>query len=374
MRLLVAGGGTGGHLFPGVAVAECWLAAGEDRAVAFAGTTRGMEARVVPELGHRFFAVRAGAVAGGGLLAKLASLGQVLLGMRDAGVVLRDFDPHVVLGVGGYASVPVMLRSVLARRPTAIQEQNAAPGLANRLLGPLVRRVFVSFESSLGHFPAGRAVLTGNPIRSSVLERLDETRRLRAAHGRSAALSVLVVGGSQGSRFLNEHVPAAIAEWLKKRASATELRVAPEIVHQTGAADEASTRARYQELGLAAQVVPFIHDMGAAYGAADLVVARAGAGTLSELAAVGTPALLVPYPLAGAHQEANARAYESLGAAVCVTQTEATAARLADEIGRLLDDNERRRRMAAAALAVARPRAAEQIARACADLAAAGTR
>jgi UDP-N-acetylglucosamine--N-acetylmuramyl-(pentapeptide) pyrophosphoryl-undecaprenol N-acetylglucosamine transferase len=372
MRLLVAGGGTGGHLFPGVAVAERWLAAGADRAVAFAGTATGVEARLVPELGHRFFAVRAGAVAGGGVLAKIRSLGRVLLGIHDAGAVLREFDPHVVLGVGGYASVPVMVRSVLARRPTAIQEQNAAPGLANRLLGRLVRRVFVTFESSLAWFPAGRAVLTGNPIRASVLARLEETRRARAARAETSVPGILISGGSQGSRFLNENVPAAIAAWWTSRAASSA--DGPWIVHQTGSADEAATRARYRELGLAAEVTPFIRDMGAAYGEADVVVARAGAGTLSELAAVGLPAVLVPYPHAGAHQEANARAHAALGAAVCVTQREATVERLASELGRLLDDAELRRSMSSAALAAARLHAAEDIASACLALASDGAR
>ncbi|MBK7976210.1 MAG: undecaprenyldiphospho-muramoylpentapeptide beta-N-acetylglucosaminyltransferase [Deltaproteobacteria bacterium] len=374
MRLLVAGGGTGGHLFPGVAVAERWLAGGSDRAVAFAGTTSGVEARLVPELGHRFFPVRAGAVAGGGLLAKIRSLGRVLLGVHDAGAVLREFDPHVVLGVGGYASVPVMLRSVLARRPTAIQEQNAAPGLANRLLGKLVRRVFVTFESSRSHFPPGRAVLTGNPIRPSVLARLEETRRARATRTAGAVPSILISGGSQGSRFLNENVPAAIAAWLASRRASQPGAAAPRIVHQTGRADEETTRVRYAELGLAASVTAFIRDMGQAYGEADLVVARAGAGTLSELAAVGLPAVLVPYPFAGAHQEANARAHAALGAGVCVTQAEASVERLAAEIGRLLDEPALRRRMADAALGAARVRAADDIAEACVALASGGAR
>lgn len=373
MRLLVAGGGTGGHLFPGVAVAERWLAQGADRAVAFAGTTHGVEARIVPELGHRFFSVRSGAVAGGGWLAKLVSLARVALGVKDAGTVLREFDPHVVLGVGGYASVPVVVRSLLGRRPTAIQEQNAEPGLANRMLGRWVHRVFVTFASTIEMFPAGRATLAGNPIRSTVLVRLDETRRARAARAASsrgaAPASVLIVGGSQGSRFLNETLPAALARVVARLPGAS-----PRIVHQSGVTDEAATRERYVALGLDASVTAFIRDMGAAYGEADLVIARAGAGTLSELAAVGLPAVLVPYPHAGAHQEANARAHAALGAAVCVVQAEATVERLASEIERLLGDPAVRGRMAAAALAAAKPFAADEIARACLELAAGGAR
>ncbi len=365
MRLLVAGGGTGGHLFPGVAVAERWLAQGADRAVAFAGTTHGVEARIVPELGHRFFAVRSGAVAGGGWLAKLTSLLRVALGVKDAGLVLREFDPHVVLGVGGYASVPVVVRSLLGRRPTAIQEQNAEPGLANRMLGRWVRRVFVTFASTIESFPAGRATLFGNPIRASLLARLEETRRARATRAMSASASVLIVGGSQGSRFLNEALPAALAH-VAPRLAGAPLR----IVHQSGVTDEAATRERYAALGLDASVSAFIRDMGAAYGEADLVIARAGAGTLSELAAVGLPAVLVPYPHAGAHQEANARAHAALGAAICIVQAEATVERLGSEIQRLLGDAAARKRMADAALAAAKPFAADEIARACLELAA----
>ena len=377
MRLLVAGGGTGGHLFPGVAVAERWLEGGADRAVAFAGTSRGVEARIVPELGHRFFAVRAGAVAGGGLAAKARSLWSVLRGLADAGAVLREFDPHVVLGVGGYASVPVVLRSALGSRPTAIQEQNAAPGLANRLLGRFARRVFVAFPSSADAFPRGRAVVTGNPIRASVLARLEETRRARAARASSARHHLLVVGGSQGSRFLNETVPAALQRLSETAPPSSSGRPvpAPRVVHQTGAADEAVTRERYAAAGVEAEVLPFIRDMGRAYGEADLVIARAGAGTLCELAAVGLPSVLVPYPHAGAHQEANARAFAAplapgvAGAAVCLPQAEATVERLAETIGRILADEALRRRMGEAALARARPRAAEEIAAACAQLA-----
>ena len=362
MRMLVAGGGSGGHLFPGVAVAECWLALGDGRAVAFAGHPDGMEARLVPELGHRFFPVRSGAVLGRGLVARIRSMIQLAGGLVDAGAVLRSFDPHVVLGVGGYASVPVVLRAALGRRPTAIQEQNADPGLANRFLGRLARRAFVSHPRTEAAFARGRARYTGNPVRPALVEELERTRRDRTADARR---SILVFGGSQGAATLNRVVPEAVAR-VAELLGSERLRV----VHQTGPPHASwgsrdDVLGRYGAMGVEAEVAEFFHDMGRRYGAADLAVTRAGAGTLAELAVAGVPAILVPFPHAGAHQAANARSFATSGAALCIEETELTEEGLAGEIHRILADDGARAGMAERCRALARPDAAEAIAREC---------
>jgi UDP-N-acetylglucosamine--N-acetylmuramyl-(pentapeptide) pyrophosphoryl-undecaprenol N-acetylglucosamine transferase len=378
LRVLIAGGGTGGHLFPGVALAEEIRGRDPAAAVRFVGTRRGIEARVLPELGweHEFIEISGLKTVGlGGAVRGFVRIPRALWQSRR---IIRAFDPDVVIGVGGYASGPVVLAARLMGLPTAILEQNSIPGLTNKILGRFVRAVFVSFDESRRFFPARRVVASGNPIRRALLAALQagpgaghaasgaaETTAGAAGGTAPAAVPcVLVFGGSQGARALNEMLPAAAA-LLRERGLAFR------IVHQTGEPELEATRARYRDAGIpepdGAECRAFIRDMAAAYRQADLVVSRAGATTVAELGVVGRPAILIPYPhAADNHQEINAQELVRAGAARLHRQAELTPARLADSMAELLGDAAARGRMADAMKKLGRPEAAATIADWCA--------
>lgn len=350
MRLLIAGGGTGGHLYPGIAVAEEVRHRGGE--VLFVGTARGLEAKVVPAAGFPLETLDVSGLKRMGVLAKMRGLARLPVAFGRSLGIVRRFRPDVVLGVGGYASGPMVLTAALARVPTAIQEQNSVPGFTNRTLGRFVRAVFTAFEDAAGHFPARKVERIGNPVRRSFVE-------AAAASSTSAGPSqrLLVVGGSQGARAVNDLVLSAVERLAKQDAFAA-------ITHQTGAADLDRCAERYRALGLAdrVSVQPFIDDMVAAYRSAALVVGRAGALTLAELAVMGRPAILIPLPTAADdHQTKNAEAFARAGAAVIVSQNQATGETLASTILGLLVDVRQRTAMANAMAGLARPNAAAAI-------------
>lgn len=314
--IVIAGGGTGGHVFPGVAIADEIKRRNPGARVAFIGTERGLEKKLVPQAGHELFTINVSRLKGGGLWSKLKGLFRLPIAIFQSWKILRTVKPEVVIGVGGYASGPALLAAWLTFRKTAIQEQNATPGLTNRVLGKLVKRVFAGFPTD--RFSKRKLVVTGNPIRHAIADRLANSLENRdianTASARLPGLRVLVFGGSQGATFLNERVPGLLAKLFQATGDLT-------VTHQTGERDLELTRQRYAELGLAANVVPFIDDMAGAYASHDLAICRAGALTLAELTAVGLPSVLVPFPhAADNHQEANARVLERAGAAVVATQ------------------------------------------------------
>jgi UDP-N-acetylglucosamine--N-acetylmuramyl-(pentapeptide) pyrophosphoryl-undecaprenol N-acetylglucosamine transferase len=350
MRLLIAGGGTGGHLYPGIAIAEEVKARGGE--VLFVGTTRGIEARVVPAAGYPLELLEVTGLKRMGLLGTLRGLGRLPAAFWRSRGILRRFRPDVVLGVGGYASGPLVAAAALSRVPTAIQEQNSVPGFTNRTLGRLVRAVFAGFEDAERHFPAGKVVSTGNPVRRAFLA------AAARPHQPAEEPRLLVVGGSQGAHAVNELVAGAL-EALARRGGPV-----PRVLHQTGKADAEPFAARYAAAGLAdrVEVRAFVEDMPAAYADADLVVGRAGALTLAELALVGRPALLVPLPTAADdHQTKNAEAFARAGAALVLRQGETTPEALADTLAGLFADPAARGRMTAAMRGLARPEAAKLV-------------
>jgi UDP-N-acetylglucosamine--N-acetylmuramyl-(pentapeptide) pyrophosphoryl-undecaprenol N-acetylglucosamine transferase len=334
--IVIAGGGTGGHVYPGVAIADEVKRRNPDAKVAFIGTTRGLESKIVPKSGYELATINVSRLKGGGVMTKLKGLFRLPVAMFQSWRILRRIRPDVVIGVGGYASGPALLAGVFTFRKTAIQEQNATPGLTNRWLGKLVKRVFLGFGAGVKAFSSKKTVYTGNPIRHAIAE------RLRASSPSDAkALRVLVFGGSQGATFLNERVPALLA----KLSAALDSRLV--ITHQTGTADLEATTARYIALSLESEVLPFIDDMPKAYGTADLAICRAGALTIAELTAVGLPSLLVPFPFAADnHQEANARVLEAHGAALVATQKDWDEALLLDHLKALATDRNRLAEMA----------------------------
>jgi UDP-N-acetylglucosamine--N-acetylmuramyl-(pentapeptide) pyrophosphoryl-undecaprenol N-acetylglucosamine transferase len=352
--ILLAGGGTGGHVFPLLSVADALRNLAPEVQLCFVGTARGMETKLVPERGYELELVRVLPLRGGGLSGAIQGAWRALGSISESRSLLRRRAPRAVLSIGGYAAGPISLAARLGRIPLALIEPNSVMGLANRLTVPFVQRAYVAFAETEARFGKNVALATGVPIRGGFEPR--EYRR------NTSHLSVLVIGGSQGAKSLNETVPAALVR----------LGVPLVVTHQCGEAHVDAVRAAYARLAprFSPNIVSFIEDMPGAIAAADLVVSRAGASAVSEIAAVGRPALFVPYPYAaGDHQRRNAESLARQGAAVCVVHAEATAERIAAEIERLSSEPGRLERMADRARAWGRPHAASVIAKDLLDLA-----
>jgi UDP-N-acetylglucosamine--N-acetylmuramyl-(pentapeptide) pyrophosphoryl-undecaprenol N-acetylglucosamine transferase len=345
-------GGTGGHIFPGLAVAAELSA----RAVpiVWLGAQGGLETRLVPARGIALETIRIRGVRGKGVLALFAMPLRLGVAVFRACRMLRRLRPRAVLSMGGYVAAPGGLAAWLTRIPLVVHEQNRIPGSTNRLLARFARRVLAGFADALPN-----AEWVGNPVRREIAQLEPPQVRLGARRGR---VRLLVLGGSQGAHALNLHVPAALA--LLPPAAR------PEVRHQCGARHAEAAGAAYDRADVAATVEPFIEDMAAAYGWADLVIARAGALTLAELAAAGLGAVLVPYPHAiDDHQRANAEVLVAAGAAAMLVEDQLDPARLAAILEPLLDDPGLRLGMARAARALARPDAAVRIAETCLEVA-----
>ncbi len=370
MRLMIAGGGTGGHLFPGVALAEELRSREAGAAIQFVGTARGIEARVLPGLGWDLVLIEVSGLKTVGALGALRGLLRLPRALLQARRVVKAFRPVVVVGVGGYASAPVVLMARLMGVRTGILEQNSLPGLANKILGRFAHTVFLAFDESRRFFAPRKILMTGNPIRRDIRLALEAGSADGADDaadagggdegddrdgGGAGGFRVFVFGGSQGASALNEIVADA-AGVLARRG------VALDIVHQTGEANLEPTRARYQAAGLKPDLRAFIADMATEYRRADLVIARSGATTVAELGVVGRPAILVPYPFAADnHQEVNAREMADAGAARMFRQPELTPDKLADAIADLAAHRETLARMGAAMKGLGKPHAAAAI-------------
>lgn len=353
MRVIIAGGGTGGHLYPGIAIAE-EVTSRPGGEVLFVGTARGLEAKLVPGAGYQLELLQVSGIKRTGVRGLLRGLLRLPGAFFGSRAILRRFRPDLVIGVGGYASGPIVLTAALAGYPTAIQEQNSRPGFTNRLLGKFVRRVFVAFDESRKYFATAKTTLSGNPVRRRFLD----GRATAAPAPAPASKTLLIVGGSQGARAVNELV-CGMVPILARRGPL------PRIVHQAGPTDFERTRERYAAAGVsdpALDLRAYIDDMPGELAKASLVIGRAGALTLAELAIVGCPAILIPLPTAADdHQTSNAREMATAGAAVLLPQREATAEGLAELVTTLLGDDARRATMGAAMAALGRPDAARAI-------------
>ncbi len=357
LRVVIAGGGTGGHVFPGLAVVQA-LEEQTPVDVMWIGTGRPVEMNAIGSRGwdHRILKVRP--LAGVGLGQRLLALSTLPVSVAKALLWLKAFSPHVVFGVGGYVSGPVMVAARLLGIPRALHEQNVIPGLTNRLSARFAQIVFVSFSQTSKAFPNTRVIYTGNPIRREIVQAAarSSTRTDKERTDWDNGPRILVLGGSQGARGINRVVSSAL---LLLWNSGMKLQV----VHQTGASDEEQIRNCYLEAGLRAEVRSFISSIGDKLAWADLVIARAGAGTVSELTAVGKPAVLIPYPhAAGGHQEYNARELSRQGAAIFFREEEIGAVKLSAAIQELLEDRKRLDDMAKKAKELGRPDAAHDIA------------
>jgi UDP-N-acetylglucosamine--N-acetylmuramyl-(pentapeptide) pyrophosphoryl-undecaprenol N-acetylglucosamine transferase len=354
VRVLIAGGGTGGHLYPGIALARELQRRDPAAHVSFVGTAAGIEARVVPRERFPLELIRVAGLKGKSRRDRMRGLVLLPLAALDAWRVISAQRPDVVVGVGGFASGPVLAIAALRGYPTMLLEQNALPGITNRLLARLVRAAAVNFEAALAYFPR-TGFVAGNPVRPEFFPAQNEEANDRFTKPRDAA-RVLVFGGSQGAHAINVAVVEAAS-----RLAATGVRLA--ITHQTGERDLDLVRAAYQRAGLAARVEAFIFEIDRAMKAADVVICRAGATTLAELAASATPAILVPLPTAtDDHQRRNAAAVARSGGAMVIDERDLKGDALTSALKDLVGDPERLVRMAAAARTLARPDAAERIA------------
>lgn len=355
--VLVAGGGTGGHIFPGVAIARELMSRRPGTEVIFVGTERGLEAKLIPALGFRLLTIRSAGITGKRIGARLRGMAIIPVSMTQSLSLIGSTKPDLVIGVGGYSSGPVLASAVLKRVPTLIHEQNYVPGVTNRWLAPFVRQVAVTFPETLEKL-GGRGVVTGNPVR-------EEFTLVRPKVSNDRVKHLLVVGGSQGARVINR----AVCDALPVLARFGEfLRV----THQTGASEHEQVMAAYAAAGFGgsrASVIPFIARPWEAFAKADLIVSRCGSTTLAELTAAGRPSVLVPFAAATHdHQTFNARKLVSTGAAVMIAEKDLTGEKLADVVGGLLEAPERLITMSIASRSLGRPDAAARIAELCEQL------
>ena len=355
MTIVIAAGGTGGHLYPAVALAREFLHRDPMTKVLFVGTSRGLESKVLAHEGFELVLINAKPVMGKGLTDVLKGLCAMPLSLWQCGRILSQRQARLVIGVGGYTSPMMVLAAALKRIPRVILEPNAYPGLANKAVGPFVQRVFLAFESAARFFDQRKGRVVGTPVRKEFLTQCRPPGRERQRGGHH----VLVFGGSQGAKALNSAAIEGLPDLLRQRPHMT-------VTHQTGEADHDRVSQAYRRAGVTATVLPFVYDMPAAINAADVVVARAGAMTVAELTTCGKPAILIPLPTAiYDHQMKNAKVMEAAGAAVVLPQADLTGATLARSVAQILDDPQRMKAMEDASVGLRRLDAAEAIVREC---------
>ena len=333
MNIIIAGGGTGGHVFPALAVAKGLRKAIPGARVTFVGTVRGIEAKIIPREGYDLRFIRSEGLVGRSLVKTARSLLKIPLSMMDSFGILKDIRPELVIGVGGYSSGPVLLCAKMMGIPTLIHEQNTVPGFANKILGKFVDTVAVTYHESIKYFPRDRVYLTGNPVREEVLTG-DKEKGCKAFSLDRDLFTIFVFGGSLGASHINEAVGEAL-RFLEP------LKDSIQFLHQTGEKDFSVMKELYSSKGFKGTVIPFAYQMADAYSVADLVISRAGATTLAELTACGKAAILVPFPYsAGNHQEVNARKLWDMGAAQLLLDRDLDGKKIFDMIKSLIDDPE----------------------------------
>jgi UDP-N-acetylglucosamine--N-acetylmuramyl-(pentapeptide) pyrophosphoryl-undecaprenol N-acetylglucosamine transferase len=351
--MVIAGGGTGGHLFPGIAVAEEFKRRYRDTEVLFIGTEKGIESRVVPREGHPIRFLKAEGVLGKSPMRKLIAAWRLIGSLRGARAIFRETMPDVVVGTGGYVSFGPVACARLMSIPTLILEQNLVPGIANRVLARVADAVAVTYHESMSFFPRAKTYLTGNPVREGIL-RGSRQKALEMFSLEEGKVTVLVSGGSSGSRNINNAMVNALNYLL-------DIKEEVQFLHQTGERDYEGVRKAYRKSGFAAMVVPFIYQMAEAYAAADVAVLRAGATTLAEITALGKPAIIIPYPHAAGHQEFNARKLLEIGACRMIPDHELSGELLAGHIKELSMSEEKRMEMRVQSRALGRPDAARKV-------------
>jgi UDP-N-acetylglucosamine--N-acetylmuramyl-(pentapeptide) pyrophosphoryl-undecaprenol N-acetylglucosamine transferase len=353
VNVIIAGGGTGGHLFPGIAIAEEFLRRNRGDRILFVGTNKGIEKRILGDLGFSLQTIDVEGIKGRGWMKSLAAVLRIPGSLIQSFRIIGRFSPELVIGVGGYASGPVVFAARLLGIRTAIAEQNALPGLTNRILGKMVDRIFVSFAQTGRCFSAAKVMVSGNPIRQGFAAEMRQPKR------QNLPFTLLVFGGSQGAHAINRTMLEALDDL-------GPLRDRLRILHQTGSKDRDAVADAYQAKGVTAEVLPFIMDMAAAYQTADLLVCRAGATSIAEITAAGKAAVLIPFPAAVEdHQTKNAEVLVQAGAAEMIPEKELTGARLAATIRRYYESPQCLREMGVRSAGLGNVRAAADIVDAC---------
>jgi UDP-N-acetylglucosamine--N-acetylmuramyl-(pentapeptide) pyrophosphoryl-undecaprenol N-acetylglucosamine transferase len=354
MRVIIAGGGTGGHLFPGLAVAEELKQRNASAEVIFVGTEHGIEARVVPREGYPIRFLRAEGIAGVSPVKKIRAILRTFLSTVDSYRIIKTVKPDMVVGVGGYASGALVLVAYFMSVPTMILEQNSTPGLTNKILGKFVNTICVTYHESISFFPREKTFLTGNPVRLQVRKgSIESAYRLFSLE--EGLFTIFTFGGSAGARSINTAMVDALNHLY-------DLKDKIQFFHQTGARDYENVREAYRKAGFKGTITPFVYQMGEAYAVADIVVSRAGATTLAELTTLGKPSILIPYPYAaGNHQELNAKRLVEIGAAKMITDRELNGEALAESIRELYLNESLRIEMGKNSRTIGRPEACEKI-------------
>ena len=346
-KVVLAGGGTGGHIIPAIAIADEVVRLGGT--VRFVGTAGRIEEKLVPQAGYGIDFIKVKPLAGGGMGRKIMGLASAPVSVLTAGALLRRLSPSVVIGVGGYVAGPVVLAARIMGIPTALLEQNATVGLANRILKPVIQKAFVSYEQTLAEFPKGKAEYVGNPVKQSILDAAEKKKKKRKKR------HVLVMGGSQGARAIDTRVPKALA--------AADLKSDISVLHQGQARNLNSVKNIYRDAGIKAVTTSFIEDTPQAFLDADLVISRSGATTVSELTVMGLPAVFIPYPHhADRQQEKNAAPMKDAGAAIVLDEKNTDVSDLTQAILELLKTPGRLEDAAARSKALGKPDAARVIA------------
>jgi UDP-N-acetylglucosamine--N-acetylmuramyl-(pentapeptide) pyrophosphoryl-undecaprenol N-acetylglucosamine transferase len=351
--MVIAGGGTGGHIFPGIAVADDFMARNEDAEVMFIGTEKGLEARVIPKEGYQIKFIKAEGVLGKSLFKKVGAFFKMFESVFASKAMLREAEPDVVVGTGGYVSVAPVVAARLLSLPVLILEQNLVPGFANRMLSKVADAVAVTYHESMSFFPRAKTYLTGNPIRPAITQGKREAA-IELFKLDPEKTTVLVIGGSAGAASINNAMLSALNHML-------DMKEEVQFLHQTGEPDYEGVRKAYRKLEFNAMVAPFVYQMAEAYAAADLVISRAGATTLAELTALGKPSIIIPYPYAAGHQEFNARKLLETGAAVMCVERDLTGEKLAVQVKDLCASEEKRKEMSKQAKALGRPDATSKV-------------
>ncbi len=350
MKVVIAGGGTGGHLYPGIALAQTFMNLQPETQILFIGTSQGIGSSPIPQKGFLFETVTATGFVGKGVFARLKSILSIPAGLSQSLRILKQFRPQLVIGIGGYVAVPVMLAATRLRIKRVILEPNVMPGLVNKLVAPLCHLVVTTFEASSKQLRSKHIQRLGIPIRPEITQ-------AHSFQKKEGIQTLVILGGSQGSHSINQTMIAALP-FLRDEKDRLE------IIHQTGNKDYDKVRASYNQAAFKAEVSPFIDDMGPVYAKADLMISRAGAGTLSEIGVTGKPSLLIPFPHAGGHQIENAKAFISAGASEMILDQNLSGQGLAKKIMTLLNDPGKLQKMGTAAKRQGNAHAAEDIAKA----------
>lgn len=353
LRLLITGGGTGGHLFPAVAAAQALRSQQPDSDVLFIGTHRKIDTTSLQTYGFSSSSIYCHGLKGKNLVELIKAMAVLPISFLQAVARIRKFRPDVALGVGGYVTGPVMLAAKFLGVPTIVHEQNSIPGMANRKLGAIVDYVCISLPGSETFFPAEKVVMTGNPVRENILEL---SRREKLQPARKNTFTMLVLGGSQGAHALNKVVTETICEGVAKGLTGLS------IIHQTGKKDEEWVKEQYRQAGIKATVAGFFQNMKEVYEQADFLVSRAGATTLTEIAVLGKPAIVVPYPYAADdHQQRNAEYYAKNGGVLQIDESELNSLKLRHILRELTESKEKLQSMGVAMRKLGTPEAAEKI-------------